>query len=106
MPSAMQVKRGDTLSYIGKISRASIPDFTGWTVAAAAKDAQGTLLATLTAEWVVVTPLPASFRISAPYAVTELWTPGVYQVDVQFTSPGGQRASTQTFDLVVLADIT
>lgn len=100
------IKRGDTLALSGNagvtFNGATVTDYTGWSVASQLRTAVGVLVADLTATLSAL----GVVTISASAATTALWSPGSYEVDIQFTTPTGEIISTATAKLAVLADVT
>lgn len=100
-------KRGDTLAWgCAYTDDAGQPiNLTGYSIASQIRHPNGTEIATL--EVTIDDPrTQGTFLLGASEATTAGWLPGLYRCDVQFTSPGGEVYSTDTFNVRVVADVT
>lgn len=104
MSTTRRVKRGDTMAITvtRTESDGTTPiNLTGYTVASQMR--RGTVAITLTAA--VTNAAAGVVTLSAAAAVTELWTPGLYACDVEYTA-GSDVQSSDTFHIEVLEDVT
>lgn len=101
--STRRAKRGDTffLTVTRMDDAGAVVNLTGTTVAA--KMRSGAAEITLTAQ--VTNAAGGTVALSAAAAATELWTPGLYNCDVEFTT-GADVTSSDTFRVLVVEDVT
>ena len=108
------IKRGDSLvldctawlTPPGGADDAAPRDLTMWVPACQMRHSRTGRRVELTA-----TPSPTQagqgrLTLSATPAATATWPPGAWHADIQFTDTGGAVASTATFTIHVLEDIT
>lgn len=82
----------------------SIPDLTGWTIAAQIRQADDTLIAALTFDGSDLSN--GIYYLRASRAATTSWPVGVALCDLQYTSPADKVRSTETFRVVIGKEIT
>jgi hypothetical protein len=107
MTTKIQHKLGDTFAPFGVASvvqytaagALTITNFTGWTIASQLRTTLGGLIETLSATWLDAST--GKFQITSPSAQLS-WTAQPVLIDIQFKTPAGDIASTESasFDLV------
>jgi hypothetical protein len=103
-PQLLRIKQGDAFRYVGQAKIGAVAlDCTGWGIASQIRSETGLLLATLDAEWTEAGL--GLYRLRAPSETTG-WQPGRYSLDIELTSPAGERASTPTVPVLVEPDNT
>jgi len=102
------VKRGDSLLLnCTRTDAGTAVDLTGYTVSSQLRHpTTDELAATLTVTLSNQGTNPGEFVLSALPATTADLALGVYQCDVQFTSPGGVVVSSPTFEVELRKDVT
>lgn len=100
-----QHKAGDTFTRLFPIP-AEFADgyFVAWTVASQVRSEDGTLMSSVTCEWLdALTTRNLKLRV----ADTRSWKPGRAEIDVQFTRVSdGEVMSTTTATFTVTRDVT
>lgn len=103
MTFKIKVKRGDTFARLVQLVDNGAPvDITDWTIASQLRYQNGTLLAQLAVGIVDA----VNGRFSLTFADTTAWPVQAFNSDIQFTSAGATIASTETFVVQVIQDIT
>lgn len=101
--ASVTVKQGDSLEWVVTVSEAGTGvDISAWSIRAQIRQGD-TLIANLT-----VTKTAAGsgvFSLTATATQTDAWSAGTHKCDVEFTD-GSDVFSTETFDVVVLEDIS
>lgn len=82
---------------------AIIVDISGWTIECA-MGWRGNNVATFVVT--ITDAVNGKFSITTTSAVTKLWTPRVYEADIEFNRPGQGISSSETFNINVIQDIT
>ena len=102
--AAVTVKQGDTLEWVVTVSEAgSGVDISAWSIRAQIRQGD-TLIASL-----AVTQTEAGsgvLSLTATAAQTDSWSAGTHRCDIEFTDGDGDVFSTETFDVIVLEDIS
>lgn len=99
----LRIKRGDTFVVEATLMQDGQPqDLTGWTIRSQVRQG-GRLIADLAVEY--VDRAAGVYRLSAPEG-TAAWAVGLLRSDIEYTMPSGQIASTETFDLECVEDVT
>jgi hypothetical protein len=97
-------KQGDTLEWVITVTENSAAvDITDWSIRAQIRQ-NDTLISALT-----VTLTDSSngvLVISATAAQTDSWSAGEHSCDIEFTDSSGEVFSTETFNVIVLEDIS
>ena len=108
----IRFKRGDKFKYIGTstavINGTLVQDFTGWTLEAQLrKKADGSLILQCTIEWIdaATGKFVVDTGASGP-DVSASWPLGLAEFDIRFTSPSGDRVSTDTMPFLIAAGVT
>lgn len=100
-------KRGDTFDVSGVVTLTDngtpLTDMTGWTGASQLKSTTNGVIASLVFTW--QDAAQRLCRITAPSG-TSGWPIGVVQMDIQFTSPAGDKVSTQTQQIQIVEGVT
>lgn len=97
-------KRGDTFFIANRLTQDNAPiDLTGWTVRSQVRDGD-TLVQSLT--YAVAVAADGQYTLTAPAASTASWPVKTLLCDIEYTSPGGTVTSTETFQIVVIRDVT
>jgi len=97
-------KQGDTLDWVINLTDTGSPvDITDWSVRAQIRQGD-TLIFNLTVT--VVDAANGLFRLSATAAQTDTWSAGSHSCDVEFTDDSSNVFSTETFNVVILEDIS
>lgn len=97
-------KQGDTLDWVINLTDTGSPvDLTDWSIRAQIRQGD-TLIFNLTVT--VVDAENGLFRLSATAAQTDLWAAGSHSCDVEFTDDSSNVFSTETFNVVILEDIS
>ncbi len=95
-------KRGDTFLVQGTVSQDSVAqDISGWAVRSQVRDGS-----TLVSELVVAITSAADGTYTLTKSDTTAWPVKTLSCDIQYTTASGQIVSTETFQIVVQADIT
>ena len=98
-------KRGDTFDFLFTAENNGVAiDLTGYTITSQARASDDTVLQSFTVT--ITSAVNGQFTLTAAVAATELWTPGAYNMDIEFVDGSGVTVSTQTFTLNVIADVT
>lgn len=100
----MIFKKGDTFDFTGQVNvklydGQSIDDLTGWTGRSQIRDASQNLIADLTFTWIDAATRTCRLHTSA--STTDWPTVDAY-IDIEFTSPEGVIASTNTEDFCIV----
>jgi hypothetical protein len=97
-------KQGDTLDWVINLTDTGSPvDLTDWSIRAQIRQGD-TLIFNLTVT--VVDAANGLFRLSATAAQTDTWSAGSHSCDVEFTDDSSNVFSTETFNVVILEDIS
>jgi hypothetical protein len=101
----VQLKRGDTLimNVTATSDTGSVADLTGWTVRAQLRQGN-TLVDTLV--YTAVDLPNGRFTLKNGAAGTTGYPVSTLVCDIEYTDPSGVVASTETFGVQVLADVT
>ena len=101
----IRIKRGDTLSLSCAALAAGVAvNLSTTTITSMVRSSAGVLILTPT---VTVTDAAAgTFTVSATATVTKDLVPGSYVCDIQYSEAGGTVYSTETFGILVIADVT
>ena len=98
-------KRGDTMDFLFTAETSGVAiDLTGYTITSQARATDDTVLQSFTVT--ITDAANGQFTITATNAETELWSPGQYNMDIEFVDGSGTVVSTETFVLNVIADVT
>ena len=98
-------KRGDTFDIYGTVELDGVAvDISDWTINSQARDNADVVLHTFS---VSKTDAEAGeYNIYAADTVTDDWTPGTYNMDIEFIDDELNVVSSDTFTLQIIADIT
>lgn len=100
----MRFKRGDTFSYLAKITvNGIVKDLTGWTVTGEMVTQKGKQITTFTCNWVDATK--GIFGIRAESADTHQWPLGKISLDIIFTRPDGVQVTSRTKQFEVISRV-
>lgn len=99
-----RAKRGDPflLTVTRRDDAGAIVNLSGMT--AASKMRSG--LAEIVLDAQVTNPAGGVVTLSASAAATALWTPGLYSSDVEYRVDGLSIGSSETFEILVVEDVT
>jgi hypothetical protein len=97
-------KQGDSFEWVVTLTENSVAvDITNYSIRAQIR-ANDTLIAALT---VTKTNAAAGiFSVTATAAQTDTWSAGSHQCDIEFTDGLSEVFSTETFDVIILEDIS
>jgi len=111
MTTTIVHKRGDTLELNLQLKSNDVAtDITGYTVVSQLRDSTDALLVTdnftgnLT--YTLVDAATGSFTLTATPTETSEWDTRTYDCDIQITEPDSDVASSETFKIKVVKDIT
>lgn len=97
-------KQGDSFEWVVTLTENFVAvDITNYSIRAQIR-ANDTLIANLTVT--KTTPLSGVFSVTATAAQTDSWSAGTHQCDIEFTDGSSEVFSTETFDVIVLEDIS
>jgi hypothetical protein len=108
----IRFKRGDKFKYVGTasavINGTAIRDFTGWTLEAQLRrKADGSLILQCDIYW--IDAATGKFVVdtgTSPIDLSLSWPLGLAEFDIRFTSPTGERTSTDTVSFLIAAGVT
>jgi len=102
--ATVTVKQGDTLSWVVTVSSGGFPlDIGTYSIRAQIRQSD-VLISALTVT--VTDPGDGILTLSATAAQTDTWSAGTHKCDIEFTDNIGEVFSTETFDVIVLEDIS
>jgi hypothetical protein len=102
--ASVTVKQGDTLEWIIAVtSNDVVLDLTGYAVRAQIRRSD-VLVASLTVTF--TNPSAGIMNLTATAAQTDAWPAGTHKCDIEFTDLTGDVFSSDTFDVIVLEDIS
>lgn len=107
MTSKFKFKRGDTFDVSGPVAvgenETALTDLTGWQASSQVRSVPNNeLIADLQLEWLQFSPPLLRLRATS----TSSWPIGRAQIDIEFTSPAGDKVSTDTQSFEVVQDVT
>lgn len=98
-----RIKRGDTFVVEATLAQDGQPqDMTGWSIRSQVRRGNR-LVAELAVEY--VDRASGVFRLSVPEGTSD-WPIDTLRSDIEYTMPGGQIASTETFEFECVEDVT
>lgn len=105
--ATMKFKQGDTWQFVGYAGilnpAGDVIDITGWTIASQMRNKFSNAKI---CDFVCTLSSGPLQQFTHTLSDTSIFTPGVYEIDVQFTSPAGVKVSWPTSDVIVEKDIT
>lgn len=105
--TALRHKRGDTLSLgLTWAEDGETIDLTGYAIVAELRTSNDELICSLTIAPADQTTARGQFTATATAEVTALWPIARLDCDVQFVAPDGSVASSETFGIQVVRDVT
>lgn len=105
MSQKIVVKRGDTLLLTCAHLQGNTPvDLGGWTLASAVRGPSGALVWRFAPR--VLDAANGVFELHAAAADTARWPVGLLAADIRYTDPQGRVSTTDTFDIMVLREVT
>ena len=111
MTTTIVHKRGDTLELTLQLKSNDVAtDITGYTFSSQLRDSTDTLLVTDNFDgnltYTLIDALEGQFSFTASPTETAEWDTRTYDCDIQITEPDSDVASSETFKIKVVKDIT